>query len=138
MSSASAGEMNRKASRRSVRNRYRFAAGGGSSRASGGDGAGDRSVSAMSDTNYGGRAENRPAPRVMRLLRRALVEDLLLLGGQLVERRVGLLRTRDRRVDLRRVDVEQLRVLGQVPEVLEARHGLREHLVVRLRVEERR
>src|ERR671914_1226776 len=119
-SSASAGETKRAASRRSVSRRKRLAA-AGAARVGAGPvtEGGDSSVSA-------------------RALLPALVEDRLLFRRQLVERRVRLLGAGDRRVDLGRVDVEELGVLGQVPEVLQPRNRVGEHLVVRLGLEELR
>src|SRR3954453_13031961 len=116
--------MKRAASRRSVRKPKRFAAGGASSFSTGGGAVGGVwSVSAMvvvwRERGSGGRARERePGRPWIHCLVAALVENGLFVSGHLVEGRVRLLRAGDRRVDLGRVDVQELRVLGQVPEVL--------------------
>src|SRR4051794_9879633 len=102
--------MNSRARRRSVRKLKRLAAGGASSRSVRAASGGDWSVSAI--RSVGGGSEGRaaalggPASRDHCLVAAALVEDGLLVSGELVERRVGLLRAGDGRVDLRRVDVQ--------------------------------
>src|SRR3954452_17777222 len=132
ISSASAGAMNSAASQRSLSHLNRAAAGGSTSFCAGGASGEDFwSVWAMVQVAVGG-ARWRPggclalAPGLLGLagLVAALVEDGLLLRGELVQRGVRLLGARQRGVDLGGVDVHELRVLRQVPEVLQTRNRL--------------